>query len=111
MTKEKIKLLLTEKYGISNPFGKWIRLPHLSSIFLDQDANLYLDKNSLYYFSEENELLYVSTNYVYPLLSSDKLGNDLSDHKYNAVFTFKSIMGFNSTSILGPYGTQINRIF
>lgn len=111
MTPTKIKKILETFYGISNPFDRWLKLPQISIIHLAQDANIYLDNDSLYYFSSATEELFISTRYSHVNLTNENINPSLDSYSITNRFQLKSIAGFISTSVSGPYGTYINRRF
>ena len=69
---------LLSVYGITS-FNKWIRLPQITIIFLDQDANFFIDsKRQIFYFDMNDEILYYSEDDKYEKETVLKSG--LSDY-------------------------------
>ena len=111
MTPTKIKMILEEKYGISNSFDRWLKLPQISVIHLNQDANIYINDNSLYYFNSDENTLCISTSYFHKNLKDSDINSSFNSYTVSTRFTLDSITGFIATVVAGPYGTYINRRF
>ena len=105
MEKSKIEKFL----GIT--YDKWLKLPQISIIHLDQDANIYINENSLFYFSSEDNTLNLAQNYKYINIDVTNLGNDIAAFPITSRFSLDKVSGFISTVEAGPYGTYINRRF
>ena len=104
--KDTTKKLLSV-YGITS-FNKWIRLPQITIIFLDQDANFFIDnKRQIFYFDMNDEILYYSEDDKYEKETVLKSG--LLDYKISGGISMSNIAGFISSSIMGPFGSYIKR--
>ena len=79
----------------------------ITIISLDQEANLYPDTSELYYFDTTKNLLYISKNYSYKKITEVKPA--LGSYKISMYVDIDKIAGFISTSIIGPYGTIMER--
>lgn len=111
MNKTKIQTILSEVYGITNPFNRWIKLPQISVIYLDQDANIYINENCLFYFNTDDDTLNLAQNYSYKSLTAQDIKSALDSYLITSRFDFNKISGFINTVVSGPYGTYINRRF
>lgn len=111
MNKTKIQTVLSEVYGITDPLNRWIKLPQISVIYLDQDANIYVNENCLFYFNSNDNTLNLAQNYVYKNLSSQDIKSSLDSYLITSRFDLNKVAGFINTVVSGPYGTYINRRF
>ena len=105
MEKSKIEKFL----GIS--YDKWLKLPQISIIHLDQDANIYINENCLFYFNSTDNTLNLAQNYRYINIDTSNLGSDINTFPITSRFSLDRVTGFISTVESGPYGTYINRRF
>lgn len=111
MDKKKIEMILSDIYGISDPFDRWIKLPQISIIYLDQDANIYVNENCIFYFNSEDMTLNLSQSYKYKNMSAEDIKSSLDEYNITSRFTLSMVTGFINTVTSGPYGTYINRRF
>ena len=105
----KIETVLETIYGISSPMNIWLKLPQISIIYLDQDANIYLSDNQLFYFDTEEDSLLISEDNSYVNLETVETAK--SSYPVHTKFTLGSIGGFISSSIMGPSGIYLKRRF
>ena len=109
MTSEKIKTILEEYYGISEPLNCWLKLPQISVIYLHCDPKIYIDETELYYFDSSKKMLYVSKSERYRNLGVNDVTEELSAYPVHTKYAMDTIAGFIQTSEVGPYGTLITK--
>jgi len=111
MLPNKISTLLSEYYGMSNVLNKWIRFNNdISIIYLDQDANIYIGEDQLFFLDTSDGSLNISeTSGNRKLDLSGK--TSLSDFPVHTKLSMSSIAGFISTSAMAPYGSYQTKKF
>lgn len=96
MTSTKIEKILEENFDISDALDKWLKLaPQVSIISLDQDANIYIDKDQYFYFDTDEELVTIARKTL------------SGTYKPEAIFDMNYIRGFISSAVLGPAGVYV----
>lgn len=91
---------------------KWVRLtPTISEIILDQDATIYTDEDELYYFDSSSELMTLSKAYGYSNIKKENISTAYGSYKHSYILDMNRIVGFVSTTIMGPYGSYFERAF
>ena len=112
MTAKKIKKILTDTYGISNPMDSWIKLSGIFSIiYLSQDTNIYINDDELYYFDSADEALYISKSNSYKKLTADEIKDSLMTYPISMKTGFDCIGGFINTSASSISGIYLTRKF
>lgn len=111
MTQTKLQNILSVNYGISDVFDRWLKLPQISIIYLEQDANIYINDNMIFYFNSDDMTLNLSQHYSYVRVDGNDLGDDITKYRITSRFDINSISGFISSVVSGPYGSYINRRF
>lgn len=102
-----IASVLSDYYDL--PVNQWIKISQIiTAIYLDQDANIYTDDCELYYFDTTTNLLSISRNFKYKKLTKIEPKGSYKPYIY---VDMSKITGFVGTSVLGPYGTMIERPF
>ena len=109
MTSSKISNILKTYYGISDSLNRWIKLPQISIIHLEQEANLYTDLDELYYFDSKDNSLSISKNSKYKNL--ENIESSYNAYPVHIKIASDRITGFISTVSMGPSGVYLNRPF
>lgn len=100
-----VSKILDSYYGV--PVNQWTRLSDIITVIsLDQEANIYTDPDELYYFNTSTNILSISKNYKYHLLTKIEAQGSYKPYIY---IDMNKISGFISTSVIGPYGTIMER--
>jgi hypothetical protein len=98
---------IMEVYGVT-VFDKWIRLPQISILFLEQDGNLYLDPDTqIFYFDSSNKMIYISESPNYVNIKT--LDSSLKSYPISVAAPMSKVVGAITSSVKGPFGAYIPR--
>ena len=104
MEYNKIKSILENVYHSEKLSSGWMKLPEkITIIFLNQDANIYINDNQIFRFN--SEALDIAE-------SNDFINNNFShsgSYKVSKKIMLADIGGFISTSAPGPYGSYFTK--
>ena len=87
---------LLNSYGITKT-NRWIKFNGVYVIYMNQDANIMIDDNYIFYIDTGNELLYLSKSHKYKEMNSFKTA--LSAYPIECVLPFDSVSGLISTTM------------